>query len=603
MKKALGVFLMTAMAFGAFAEEPVADVKIAEFSGNASVEWGVDLDSGTTGFKNGYEVDLKLNLLNNGTKSTTGDGVWGELVLKTEKDTYIGWENGGDSAQVGDSYISANTGMMNRGNGANGLNLKVYVDVAKIHLGPAYIGIERDNTTTGKLKMDAAIRSADDDQAKWLDDVGPKDYSEGIVAGFENDMFKVDLDIRSKPYTSLKNSKELTYISKIDDKDESGTVTEGDVIHFANGKTRTVEAGDELINMNVATVENYPRVFDFEANDSTYYYTDNYAAALEGEFKGVENLSVKAGVSYNFAKNYQAQKADKEKTSIGIPQHTMGYSASLGYKLALDDTFFIRPQVGFAGTTTFGQNLAETEYVTSDANMAAGLLFGWGEIGQDKDAGVYYLDDDMAKKVSPGVGVVAYIPFATTSKVTPKNGDEKKPTTYGDVAARIMPSLYTGELIPGLTAAAYGDIVVPNSGKNEGDKEYNNFAGVEKPATPMAFAFGAKYAIPVDEMTITPQFGLRFANAAYVEYEIKEKDDPVFADMGDQANKTEASDDGLRKAGNFMNMKLGVDVAGLIDNTTLSVTWQTNNILNDESKETKNPAKLGTLNFKAKIAL
>ena len=101
MKKALGVFLMTAMAFGAFAEEPVADVKIAEFSGNASVEWGVDLDSGTTGFQNGYEVDLKLNLLNNGTKSTTGDGVWGELVLKTEKDTYIGWENGGDTVKQG----------------------------------------------------------------------------------------------------------------------------------------------------------------------------------------------------------------------------------------------------------------------------------------------------------------------------------------------------------------------------------------------------------------------------------------------------------------------------------------------------------------------
>ena len=45
MKKVLGVFLMTAMAFGAFAVEPVADVNIAEFSGNEAVQWGVDLDS------------------------------------------------------------------------------------------------------------------------------------------------------------------------------------------------------------------------------------------------------------------------------------------------------------------------------------------------------------------------------------------------------------------------------------------------------------------------------------------------------------------------------------------------------------------------------
>ena len=62
MKKALSVFLMAAMAFGAFADEPVADVNVAEFSGNAAVTWGVDLDSGTTGFQNSTEVNLKLNL-------------------------------------------------------------------------------------------------------------------------------------------------------------------------------------------------------------------------------------------------------------------------------------------------------------------------------------------------------------------------------------------------------------------------------------------------------------------------------------------------------------------------------------------------------------
>ena len=127
MKKALGVFLMTAMAFGAFAEEPVADVKIAEFSGNAAVQWGVDLDSGTTGFKNSYEVNLKLNLLNNGTKSTTGDGVWGELVLKTEEDTFIGWENGDDSPEMSDEYINANTGLMGGKKPQRALGLKVCI--------------------------------------------------------------------------------------------------------------------------------------------------------------------------------------------------------------------------------------------------------------------------------------------------------------------------------------------------------------------------------------------------------------------------------------------------------------------------------------------
>ena len=52
MKKALVVFLALAMIAGVFADEPVAESSIAGFSGNASVTWGVDLDSKKTGFSN-----------------------------------------------------------------------------------------------------------------------------------------------------------------------------------------------------------------------------------------------------------------------------------------------------------------------------------------------------------------------------------------------------------------------------------------------------------------------------------------------------------------------------------------------------------------------
>ena len=608
MKKALSVFLMTAMAFGAFAQdaEPVADVNIAEFSGNAAVQWGVDLDSGTTGFQNSYEVNLKLNLLNNGIKSTTGDGVWGELVLKTEEDTFIGWENGDDSPEVGDEYFNANTGLM--GGGRN-FGLKVYVDVAKIHIGPAYIGIKRGDTQTGELKMDAAIRSADDDQSKWLSDVGPADYSEGIVAGYDSDMFKIDLDLRSKPTT--KPAKHV--VAYVLDKDGNvknprTTLAKGDVIHYFNGSTYTATEDD------VGKAINSLEQSDLGgATPNDYYYTDNYAAALEAELKGdgigVEGLSVKAGASYNFAKNYQAKRADKDKTAIEGPEHILGYSASAGYKLGLNDTFYIRPQVGFAGTTGFTTTEVlgkEAKISATSTEMAFGLLFGWGEIGEDKNADVYYLDDDMAKKVSPGVGVVAHIPFVTTSKST-YDGNTSKTKYYGDVAARIMPSFYSGEIVPNLTAAAYADIVIPKTGEGKKeDKLETNYAAKDR-ATAMAFAFGAKYAIEAGEVTITPKAGVRFANAAYVAYDIKEKGDAVFGKMGDQellTGQAAADDkDGIKYDGNFMNLKLGVDVAGLIDNTTLSVIWATDNILNELSDNAGNINKLGTLNFKAKIAL
>ena len=309
------------------------------------------------------------------------------------------------------------------------------------------------------------------------------------------------------------------------------------------------------------------------------------------------------------------------------PEHTVGYSASVAYKLGLNDTFFIRPQIGFTGETGFyndyevsipGRNVTGSYNKTKMA-MAAGLLFGWGEIGMDQDAGVYYLDDDMAKKVSPGVGVVAYIPFATKTNLEYKatmgnitlQGTEK--LTKYEEHIRIMPSFYSGEIIPGLTAAAYADIAVTKLAADDSKLDGKTSTTIDYKAkdakVPMAFALGAQYAIPVGEMTITPKAGIRFANAAYVDYDdIEEKDDGVFAGMGDQkklADNAEAKTKyGLKSDGNYMNVKVGVDVAGLVDNTTLSVIWATNNILNntDYPDNTVGP-KLGTLNFKAKIAL
>ena len=518
MKKALSVFLMAAMAFGAFADEPVADVNVAEFSGNAAVTWGVDLDSGTTGFQNSTEVNLKLNLLNGGTKSTTGDGVWGELVLKADGDP-IQWQQKAFS----DAALKADKGMMDEG----ALKYKVYVDTAKIHFGPAYVGIKSGDTQTGKLKMDGAIRSADSDNATTLGAVGPADYTQGIVAGYDSDMFKVEADLRSKL-------------------------------------------------------------------SGTYQYTDDYAFALEGTFKGVENLAVTAGVSYDFAKNYQPNKESTEKTAkASAKQHTLGYSASAGYKLALNDTFFVRPQLGFAGTTEFGtQNImgADFEGNSTTMDMAAGVLFGWGDIGQDKNAGVYFLDKDDAKKVTPGVALVAEIPLPSTKSGEDNGGKKGKETKTENTLAWIQPSFYTGEIIPGLTAAAYADIEIAQKGKTK--RTYDGTTTeteTAKPDAAMAFAFGVKYALNVEEMTITPQFGLRFVNDEYA------RANKLFDDTNYKKGESSGDD--------YLNVKLGVDVAGLVDNTTFSVVWTSENLNNKTDAANTNDPKFGTLNFGAKIAL
>ena len=241
--------------------------------------------------------------------------------------------------------------------------------------------------------------------------------------------------------------------------------------------------------------------------------------------------------------------------------------------------------------------------------MAAGLLFGWGDIGVDANAGVPFLDGDSAKKVSPGVGVVAYIPLPMITN-TSRDNYESSVTTGSYYAARIMPSFFSGEIVPNLTAAAYADIgimqkQVTSYGKDAADLPDTKDDPANKDMA-FAVAMGAKYAIPVGEMTVTPNLGIRFANASYMD-NIKqekglpaEKENAVFGDMGDQEK------DGTLYDGNFMNLKAGVDVTGLIDNTTLSVIYESRNLLNGKeapegSKD--NIQKLGTLNFKVKIAL
>ena len=524
MKKALSVFLMLALVGSVFAAEPVADVNVAEFSGNASVQWGINLDTMKTGFKNAYEVNLKLNLLNNGSKSTTGDGIWGELVITTDSDNFLQWENGDSNLMVGDAAFPANKGM------TSNLNVNAYVDTAKLHFGPAYIGIKRGDTQTGELKMDAAIRSSDDGQAKWLSDVGPGSYSQGIVAGFEHEYFNVAVDLRSYAEDAVKAYKVI--------------VTKDGKEHHTQIFT-SYEAAEAYASL-WKTGGYSSRIDDSDSSHTINdQYTNQYAMAAEVEVTPIDDLSIKGGVSYNFGENKVATK--------------LGFSGSVGYKFNINDTFYVRPQVGYTGVTTFADN------ANLDSEMAMGLLFGWGDIGIDANADVPFLDGDSAKKVSPGVGVVAHLPLG--KDITGSNAP---------YVARIMPSFFSGEIVPNLTAAAYSDIGIMEQGD-----------------AAMAVAVGAKYAIPAGAVTVTPNAGIRFANDSYldnVSSSMKEKDDGIFASTGDR---------NLLENDSALNLKAGVDVTGLISNTTLSVIYDSRNLLNT----TTDGLKAGTLNFKVKIAL
>ena len=293
MKKIVTLAAIAALAGGMiFADEPVADVSVAEFKGDASVSWGVDLDAGKTGFKNEESSKFKVNLFKEGDKTTSSDGdIWAELKIKAKNINFKA-ENGADGA------------FDDKG--------KVEVDTAKFHIFNFYVGIRSGDTVTGAYKFDGAIRSADNDNAKWMSDVGPADYTQGIVAGYADDNFDFALDFRSRKgeKTYWTNDYAIALEAQLKD---SNAFLPGLFVKLGGSVNLTDERFD-----NDGTTGKGTRTSD----------NDKFKAPAVG-------LDDKAKVLYLSDTAY----------------NVWGYSAQAGYKLALDDTYYVKPAVAFTGTT------------------------------------------------------------------------------------------------------------------------------------------------------------------------------------------------------------------------------------------------------------
>ncbi|SFJ04258.1 hypothetical protein SAMN04487775_11234 [Treponema bryantii] len=570
MKKIVALGAAAALVGGLFAAEPASNPSVVEFTGNASVEWGVDLDAGQTGFKNSEDASFKMKLFDTGDKSTSGDGVWAELKIKVEEDDGVGPNGVSKGAFKGKNAV---------------------VDTAKLHFGDFYIGIRSGDTTTGTYKFDGAIRSADNDNAKWLSDVGPDGYTQGIVAGYGNNNFGIDVDFRSNP-------------------------------------------------------------------DGDNRYTSDYAIAAEAKLKDsnelVEGLFVDLGGSVNISKERwesveladvanEAVKKSKytfDLTEYGAPAtatatvnkyNKIGYSFNAGYKLKIDDKNWLKPAVGLTGTYetaagewAYGGAKGDVSGTANSNKLVAGVMFGWGSA--DGNAGVYYLDGGPAEKACPGVSVVAKIPLAEKMAYSASMAGfsmSGSGTSYDKVKVLFTPAFCTkGELIEGLSVAAYSEMAILNGEeKSEGTDNKTTYAGAKdkNDTFALALAAGVKYDIKADDITVTPQVGIRFANTAYVDNEINGYDPLSKNKVFDGLGKQKKADSGERaaldvNADGFFNLKAGVNVSGLINNTSFYGVYESANLLNktdysvykasyDAEKDAKfYNVKLGTFNVGCKIS-
>ena len=543
MKKIVTLAAIAALGCGlVFADGPVANLDIAEFSGNAKVEWGVDLDAGKTGFKNAEYLHFKVNLFDAGTKSTSSDDdIWAELVLKAG--------NTGNWNHKLAEYDSETEYTADNVNKAFAGEYSINVDTAKFHIFNFYVGILNGDTQTGEYKFDAAIRGYDHwrNQAKWLSDVGPSGYSQGIVAGYADDNLDIGVDLRSY-----------------------------------NAASTTPYTGA------------YALALEAKLNDSNEW---------------LEGLSVDLGASVALTDTYYKNDGNKVvKTDNGY--WDAGYSANAGYKLKIDDTYWFKPSFAYTGYSEISTGLGEGNSASKqNSNLVAGLMLGWGS-AQDSDTGLYYLDGDdganSARKITPGVSVLVDIPLASVANSATKTTTSKT-TSYSALEALIVPSFWTnGELVEGLKAGLYSEIAilrnsyafevggVKTDSKTEGTTDSTTVTkAVSASEEGLAFALAGAlaYDIKADAITVTPQIGFRFANGAYFDNKINEITPLSNAKMFQY---------GLNKMGvgrliakkdvdgksytlgyeNFFNLQAGVNVNGLVNNTDFYLIYKSANLAN-----------------------
>jgi len=578
MKKALVIFIALAMVCSVFADEPAAEVKIADFTGDATLTFGIKFDEKTdkgnetvrTGFKNETSAKLKLNLLNKGEKSTTGDGVWGELVIKTKGGTLTG----GKPAKF---------------------DLEAEVDTAVLHMGPVYMGIKSGDFEYGEdFWYPNALNYKDKDDGTLVRKPAAElGYDQGLVLGYAHKMFKVEGSVRTKKDTV---NKALAVVSGAlpseAGKKYYALSIDGIFVEKTGNGTKKVQ---ELFE-NMHVVPTY-----YEKAGKETFWTNKYALGLYGEVTPIKDLRIGVGGAYvlgdltkdaGFGQNPIPQNEDNAKDFTLF--------AGADYRMNIGEAFLIQPTVTYTLYRNYQwKTYDEGEYDGNTVSMLnAGFRFGFAKSKSASSNSLLYdffgnnalytdtrVDKDNGdKELLPGISVVASFDFRENSKE--KAMDRNLP---------LMVTFYFGEIVKGLNVAAlFGANVAKDASKVPGN-------GYAPPANKMYYdsiiaarglqaGVAASYDIKVGDMTIVPAAGMLWTSGTL---------------KGTNSSKIVA---------NQFKVEAKVDVKGLIKNTTLGLFWDAAVYGNAKSDEVKvgnttvlqkasyYETKHGLVGIKAKIA-
>ena len=321
MKKIVGIIAALALAGAVFADAPAIGLAESEFTGNASIEWIYNLESEEFGMKNASEASFKVKLVGEGTKETSGDGLWGELQIKAGS-----WE-----VKYGDGAKIANFGKAKFKKGDGTEKVVDLADAQDPTAGYKDGGNDWDPVENGF--------PATPEEWPYMESVAT------VPGGAEVKVAKIHF-VDGDFYLVMDITKPSFEIGALD----LALATKG---NLGNSKPKVELADQAGFTLNLGLTDIFDANIKFADNGVKKSGDKEFAFGAEATLKAVENLDLYGGFAYDTV---------NEKAIFG---------ARASYKIGISDTMYVKPGVGFS--------MDKDE----KKSLAAGVLFGWGSEGQE----------------------------------------------------------------------------------------------------------------------------------------------------------------------------------------------------------------------------
>jgi len=550
---AITMLIFVFVAGFAFAEEASgpSDQMDLSFSAEVSSTFGVDLDNGTTGFKNDASANLEVIFGSEAAKENSGEGVYGYVKVEDVK-----FSNGdGDplgtiNNTAGDYGVDTDADYSDDSYYANGNELLVFGHgdiVGQIMMNGAYITLWDGGKPSAKTDEASSIYSSRVDvfnsgKRYGVNVLKPTDGSEwplwdlrgglasspwaesgGMQIGYAQDgLFDLGLNVTSA-YAwdnanthAEENQITLWSIDFNNDGDKVDTSITGidEAVYGIdfNGDGDKIDTGlsvDETVKIPASGL------------DGNAYNMEVY-----GEFTGVENLTL-AG-SANFTFGYEDSDTDTDRAAA---LNTMGFGMNAEYEYALDDTFSIVPVVGADIVMPGDFKLIDTDL---DGATYDELTFNTG-----------YVDAEMGYQFAGGLRL-------------------KWPGTYDDDADNAIFAERT--VFSGITVGADYSKSTTKDAKGDMNLSVSSWEDTEGGLIP-----GLGMALAFEMANLLEEAGETFYGfQGYVDYQVGMAKPYIGVNYIDYGETSDNQD---------MFLKAGLELTSIIPNTDLTFAWDSNEMI------------------------